>query len=109
MTLTESCHHKELLNDLPPHRLAEIRCFFEDDKRKENKGVAVDDYLPAEAAISAIKYSHVFDNLSFKFIGFMTLYHSLICQVILSTVPVSIPFIIMLKLSLCLIHASSLK
>ncbi|KAL9264891.1 Soluble inorganic pyrophosphatase-like protein [Drosera capensis] len=49
-------HYKEL-SDLAPHRLAEIRRFFEDYKKNENKSVAVNDFLPAEAAISAINYS----------------------------------------------------
>ncbi|KAL0379274.1 UNVERIFIED_CONTAM: Soluble inorganic pyrophosphatase 4 [Sesamum radiatum] len=43
--------------DLPPHRLAEIRRFFEDYKKNENKSVAVEDFLPAEAATDAIKHS----------------------------------------------------
>ncbi|RWW71689.1 hypothetical protein BHE74_00020557 [Ensete ventricosum] len=49
-------HYKDI-NDLPPHRLAEIRRFFEDYKKNENKEVAVNDFLPAEDAINAIKYS----------------------------------------------------
>ncbi|KAI8032572.1 Soluble inorganic pyrophosphatase [Camellia lanceoleosa] len=49
-------HYKDI-KDLPPHRLAEIRRFFEDYKKNENKSVAVEDFLPAEAAIEAIKYS----------------------------------------------------
>ncbi|KAG6538422.1 hypothetical protein ZIOFF_003543 [Zingiber officinale] len=60
-------HYKDI-NDLPPHRLAEIRRFFEDCilsfrladlnyKKNENKEVAVNDFLPAEDAITAIKYS----------------------------------------------------
>ncbi|KAG1342807.1 Soluble inorganic pyrophosphatase [Cocos nucifera] len=49
-------HYKDI-KDLPPHRLAEIRRFFEDYKKNENKEVAVNDFLPAEDAINAIKYS----------------------------------------------------
>ncbi|BBH07940.1 pyrophosphorylase 1 [Prunus dulcis] len=49
--------HTKDIKDLPPHRLAEIRRFFEDYKKNENKEVAVEDFLPAEAAIDAIKYS----------------------------------------------------
>ncbi|KAL9245877.1 hypothetical protein vseg_019477 [Gypsophila vaccaria] len=49
-------HYTEL-DELPPHRLAEIRRFFEDYKKNENKTVAVNDFLPASDAISAIKYS----------------------------------------------------
>ncbi|KAG8383349.1 hypothetical protein BUALT_Bualt04G0003200 [Buddleja alternifolia] len=49
-------HYKDT-NDLPPHRLAEIRRFFEDYKKNENKLVTVEDFLPAESAIDAIKHS----------------------------------------------------
>lgn len=49
-------HYKDI-KELPPHRLAEIRRFFEDYKKNENKSVAVEDFLPAEAAVDAIQYS----------------------------------------------------
>ncbi|KOM35262.1 hypothetical protein LR48_Vigan02g141200 [Vigna angularis] len=57
--------HYNDIKDLPPHRLAEIRRFFEDfslhkgiiDKKNENKEVAVNDFLPASSAYEAIKYS----------------------------------------------------
>jgi inorganic pyrophosphatase len=49
-------HFKDI-KELPPHRLAEIRRFFEDYKKNENKEVAVDDFLPAESAIEAIGHS----------------------------------------------------
>ncbi|KAK9948578.1 hypothetical protein M0R45_004147 [Rubus argutus] len=49
--------HYNDIKDLAPHRLAEIRRFFEDYKKNENKEVAVEDFLPAEAAIDAIQYS----------------------------------------------------
>ncbi|KAG8059709.1 hypothetical protein GUJ93_ZPchr0002g23220 [Zizania palustris] len=49
-------HYKDI-NEIPPHRLQEIRRFFEDYKKNENKEVAVDDFLPAKDAIEAIKYS----------------------------------------------------
>ncbi|KAH1223944.1 Soluble inorganic pyrophosphatase 2 [Glycine max] len=49
--------HYTDIKELPPHRLAEIRRFFEDYKKNENKIVDVEDFLPAEAAIDAIKYS----------------------------------------------------
>ncbi|XP_021273825.1 soluble inorganic pyrophosphatase-like isoform X2 [Herrania umbratica] len=49
--------HYTDIKQLPPHRLAEIRRFFEDYKKNENKHVDVEDFLPAETAIQAIKYS----------------------------------------------------
>ncbi|KAF3331509.1 soluble inorganic pyrophosphatase [Carex littledalei] len=49
--------HYNDLKELPPHRLAEIRRFFEDYTRNENKEVAVDEFLPAEAAVQAIEHS----------------------------------------------------
>ncbi|KAK3224152.1 hypothetical protein Dsin_011177 [Dipteronia sinensis] len=49
--------HYSDIKELPPHRLAEIRRFFEDYKKNENKRVDVEDFLPAEAAVEAIKYS----------------------------------------------------
>ncbi|EXC35449.1 Soluble inorganic pyrophosphatase [Morus notabilis] len=57
--------HYTSINELPPHRLQEIRRFFEDcihphasfNKKNENKKVEVEEFLPAEAAIDAIKYS----------------------------------------------------
>lgn len=47
------------IKQLPPHRLAEIRQFFEDYKKNENKEVAVQDFLGAEEALKAI--SHAMD------------------------------------------------
>jgi len=49
-------HFKDI-SELPPHRLAEIRRFFEDYKKNENKEVAVNDFLGHEAAIEAIGHS----------------------------------------------------
>ncbi|XP_024392687.1 soluble inorganic pyrophosphatase PPA1 isoform X1 [Physcomitrium patens] len=49
-------HFKDI-KELPPHRLAEIRRFFEDYKKNENKSVAVDEFLGHEAAIDAIGHS----------------------------------------------------
>ncbi|PSR98252.1 Soluble inorganic pyrophosphatase [Actinidia chinensis var. chinensis] len=49
--------HYNDIKDLPPHRLAEIRRFFEDYKKNENKEVAVNDFLPASKAFEAIQHS----------------------------------------------------
>ncbi|PIA53004.1 hypothetical protein AQUCO_01000697v1 [Aquilegia coerulea] len=49
--------HYTDIKELPPHRLAEIRRFFEDYKKNENKEVAVNDFLPATSAYEAIQHS----------------------------------------------------
>ncbi|RDX70070.1 Soluble inorganic pyrophosphatase 1, partial [Mucuna pruriens] len=49
--------HYTDLKELPPHRLSEIRRFFEDYKKNENKEVAVNEFLPASTAVEAIQYS----------------------------------------------------
>jgi inorganic pyrophosphatase len=49
--------HYKHIKELPPHRLAEIRRFFEDYKKNENKEVAVNDFLGAKSAVEAIAYS----------------------------------------------------
>ncbi|XP_075502290.1 soluble inorganic pyrophosphatase 4-like isoform X1 [Primulina tabacum] len=49
--------HYTDIKELPPHRLAEIRRFFEDYKKNENKDVAVDEFLPASNAYEAIQGS----------------------------------------------------
>ncbi|KAH0855474.1 hypothetical protein HID58_007969 [Brassica napus] len=49
--------HYTDIKELPPHRLTEIRRFFEDYKKNENKEVAVNDFLPNGPAVEAIQYS----------------------------------------------------
>nr|GEW14488.1 soluble inorganic pyrophosphatase 1 [Tanacetum cinerariifolium] len=49
--------HYTDISQLPPHRLQEIRRFFEDYKKNENKEVAVDEFLPSNTAHDAIQYS----------------------------------------------------
>ncbi|CAD6228975.1 unnamed protein product [Miscanthus lutarioriparius] len=49
--------HYNDLNELSPHRVQEIRRFFEDYKKNENKEVAVNEVQPASAARDAIQYS----------------------------------------------------
>ena len=45
------------VHDLPPHRLAVVKRFFEDYKILENKSVIVDDILPAAHALPVIAES----------------------------------------------------
>ncbi|KAL8196322.1 hypothetical protein R6Q57_025322 [Mikania cordata] len=45
------------IQQLPPHRLSEIRRFFEDYKKNEHKEVAVDEFLPSKTAFDAIQHS----------------------------------------------------
>ncbi|XP_047088631.1 soluble inorganic pyrophosphatase-like [Lolium rigidum] len=47
--------HFGYISELPQHRLEKISPLFEDYKN-ENKEVAVNDFLPADNAINAIKY-----------------------------------------------------
>ncbi|XP_062205705.1 soluble inorganic pyrophosphatase 1-like [Phragmites australis] len=49
--------HLTDLKELSPHRLNEIRRFFEDYKKNENKEVAVNEFLPPITALEAIQYS----------------------------------------------------
>jgi inorganic pyrophosphatase len=45
------------VNEIPPHKLAIIRRFFQDYKQLEKKSVTVDEIQPAEHAYSVIKSS----------------------------------------------------
>lgn len=47
--------HLTDISQVPKHRLAEIRRFFEDYKKNENKDVQVDDIFGAEEALKAVK------------------------------------------------------
>jgi inorganic pyrophosphatase len=46
---------REQLHDLPAHRLAVIKRFFEDFKALENKKVVVKDILPLESALPLVE------------------------------------------------------
>ena len=47
--------HLTDISQVPAHRLAEIRSFFEDYKKNEHKEVQVDDILGAEAARKVVE------------------------------------------------------
>jgi inorganic pyrophosphatase len=57
------------INELPPHRLEELRSFFEDYKKLERKEVAVQDFLGPDQAVAAVQhcmqlYRKLFSGLS---------------------------------------------
>ncbi|HEY9676438.1 MAG TPA: inorganic diphosphatase [Drouetiella sp.] len=47
--------HYDSIRELPPHRLLQVKRFFEDYKILEHKSVTVEDFLGPEMAISALK------------------------------------------------------
>lgn len=64
----EFCHYNSIY-ELPPHRIHEIRRFFEDYKVLENKKVIVEEFLDAQMAREIIEESFVmYENNKSKWI-----------------------------------------
>ena len=52
-----SVNHLNDISELPPHSLLELRSFFEDYKKLENKEVIVEDFQNREVAMEVIRQS----------------------------------------------------
>lgn len=58
-----SVNHINDISELPPHSLLELRSFFEDYKKLENKEVIVEDFQNREVAMEVIRQSIIdYDN-----------------------------------------------
>jgi inorganic pyrophosphatase len=54
--------HYNSIHELPPHKMTEIRRFFEDYKVLENKSVIVERFLDREDALKAVEKAAAFYN-----------------------------------------------
>ena len=61
-----SVNHIRDISELPPHFTSEMRSFFEDYKKLENKTVVVEDFLNRESAIEILNDSFKLYNETFK-------------------------------------------
>jgi len=61
-----SVNHMTDIHDLPVHWVKELRSFFEDYKKLENKSVVVEDFQDKEVAIQIVKQSIIDYNNKFK-------------------------------------------
>jgi len=61
-----SVSHINNIPELPLHFISELRSFFEDYKKLENKTVVVEDFLNKATAIEIIKESFVLYNQTFR-------------------------------------------
>ncbi|MFN3951663.1 MAG: inorganic diphosphatase [Thermaurantimonas sp.] len=50
-----SVSHLKTIHELPPHMIAELRAFFEDYKKLENKEVKVEEFLDVHVALQILK------------------------------------------------------
>lgn len=61
-----SVNHIESIDDLPPHSLKELRNFFEDYKKLENKEVVVEEFQNRKIAMEIINQSVVDYNKKYR-------------------------------------------
>jgi inorganic pyrophosphatase len=61
-----SVNHIEDISELPPHTIAELRNFFEDYKKLENKTVQVEEFFGKETALQILQESFDMYQTYFK-------------------------------------------
>lgn len=61
-----SVNHTNDISELPDHHLKELRSFFEDYKKLENKTVIVEDFLGREQALDIVRQSIVDYQVKFE-------------------------------------------
>lgn len=61
-----SVNHINDISELPPHTVLELRAFFEDYKKLENKAVVVEDFLGRELALDILDDAFKLYNETFK-------------------------------------------
>lgn len=61
-----SVNHIEDISELPPHTIAELRNFFEDYKKLENKTVQVEEFFGKETALQILQESFEMYKAYFK-------------------------------------------
>ena len=59
-------NHYNSIHELPPHRIQEIRRFFEDYKILEKKKVVVEDFFDVDVAKSIVESAMAFYHATFK-------------------------------------------
>lgn len=61
-----SVNHINDISELPPHTVLELRAFFEDYKKLENKAVVVEDFLGRELALEILEDAFKLYDETFK-------------------------------------------